>query len=295
MHSIDDRGLLPTESDLSDKYGSEFTDTLPLPTGKSVKTTANGAYSVSASMVELAENDEEVRKQLISMILNSGASTVRLEGNSKNSFKDNLNILNDILDDVNEHNLTESNEDRAEMALKNHIVREINALNQKPLNIYSAMHPIEMGEQQDAAKMSSLGSAEKTINSDDPSVKFMMQGQNMVGKEVIGITAVGLKGFFGLSTYYGMKLKEVVNAVSSMDDVAEIAAYLNKTLNVTGELMSPLANLDYTELIEVVASKPGSEELVGKLLTLQRNSNRTDAALAISGLLSAATDFCCRG
>ena len=42
-----------------------------------------------------------------------------------------------------------------------------------------------------------------------------MQEQNMVGKEVIGITAVSLKVYFLLSNYYNTKYRELIDLLKT--------------------------------------------------------------------------------
>lgn len=65
-----------------------------------------------------------------------------------------------------------------------------------------AYSPIEMETVRDASKGSPKGNKSDRMTLLNPLTKFLMQEQNMVGKGVIGITAVGEKVFFNVSHYW---------------------------------------------------------------------------------------------
>ena len=67
----------------------------------------------------------------------------------------------------------------------------------------------------DIAETSHLAEYEKTITSDNPLTMFVMQVQNMVGREVIGVTAVSLKQFFAKTAFYNKKIKEFIAKIQS--------------------------------------------------------------------------------
>jgi hypothetical protein len=114
-----------------------------------------------------------------------------------------------------------------------------------------------MGDPQKAAEQSTLGKAELHINSDDPSAKMMMQQQNAVGKEVIGISAVSLKAFFGLYYYYS-ELTDNLKQACINNNTTDIAKAIDKLVFVhptTGKLTS-LANIDIEQVIDVIRNNP---------------------------------------
>jgi hypothetical protein len=175
-----------------------------------------------------------------------------------------------------------------------------------------------MGDPQKAAEKSTLGRAELHINSDDPSAKMMMQQQNAVGKEVIGISAVSLKAFFGLYYYYS-ELTDNLKQACISENPANIIQALNKlvfTHPITGHVTS-LANIDIEQVIDVIRNHPNlkhitldsfavpkeilkksgfyhqdtnSFDLLKFCKYLRDEVNLTDAALTDSAVISAATD-----
>ena len=99
-------------------------------------------------------------------------------------------------------NTKSSNRHIREIGLQNKVVDNILKVTRSPKNQINLHMPIDMGVAQKAAEGSAAGEAVKHVTADDPFVKYMMQVQNMVGKQVIGITAVSIKAFFAATTHY---------------------------------------------------------------------------------------------
>jgi hypothetical protein len=178
--------------------------------------------------------------------------------------------------------------------------------------------PVDMGDPQTAAEQSTLGRAELHINSDDPSAKMMMQQQNAVGKEVIGISAVSLKAFFGLYYYYS-ELTDNLKQACIANNPVDIINALDKLTFIhptTGKITS-LANIDIEQVIDVINNnkelkrislnsfatlpeklvksgfynqKSNTFDLLRFCKYLRDTVNLTDAALTDSAVISAATD-----
>lgn len=89
-----------------------------------------------------------------------------------------------------------------ESAYKNSISASIRNIVQDLKNMALAYSPITMEDLRDLADNSEKGALVANMSLMNPLTKFMMQVQNMVGKKVIGIAAVGEKVFFNLSYYY---------------------------------------------------------------------------------------------
>lgn len=174
-----------------------------------------------------------------------------------------------------------------------------------------------MGDPQKAAEKSTLGRAELHINSDDPSAKMMMQQQNAVGKEVIGISAVSLKAFFGLYYYY-TELTDDLKQAYLEHNIDNIIDSVNKLVFInplTGNITS-LANIDIEQVIDTIREDRSLEtipiakdslkdylarspfyhestqtfDLLRFCKYLREEVNKTDAALTDSAVISAATD-----
>ena len=229
---------------------------------------------------------------------------------------------------VNSH--SQSSNDVRGYNLKNRIVSAIYNITTKPQNQLIAQVPINMDEPKAAAANSKLGKAELHINSDNPATKFMMQVQNMVGKQVIGISAVALKGFFAMSYAYSQRVQDVKNAIVSHASSQEVAKAFQRLLLINplgdkNDNVTSVANIDIEQVIELLEDYPEYKQLTLDLRTdeinsvftqfmeqcgdtysladesvtvdfermlniLQERVNRTDAALVISAIISAATD-----
>lgn len=323
-HSVNQNGLVQTGSGIQSKYGLDFISKLSRPIGKTIVVSDNPSLIVSSSDVLKFMNDElkgDDLIQLYNLILNS-------DGNIAFEDIDTTGLLprdiarynsakNQILREVKSHSQSILTADTDENYLKNRVVSGIYELTTKLQNQLIAQIPVDMGDPQTAAQQSTLGKAELHINSDDPSAKMMMQEQNSVGKDVIGISAVSLKAFFGLYYYYSEltdNLKQTCQSSNATDENIMFALQqLVFNHPITGRLTS-LANIDIEQVIDVIrgnerfrhlqlplyATKFENSEftdkqsrtfdLFGFCKYLRDEVNRTDAALTDSSVISAATD-----
>lgn len=207
---------------------------------------------------------------------------------------------------LNKHSKTKVQGSAKENALKNKVVYGINKVVRSLQNQPALYTPIAMTEPQAAAARSSAGEEAKHACADNPATKFIMQVQNMVGKEVIGLTAVSLKVFFGVSSYLNNEIKKI--SPSMLD--GDVVNILNKCI-----VKDPLnigkykvfANLNFRDLLDQYAVRPRylspeswqewmvtpKGEIINlsvELENLQRISDTIDASDSLSALLSAATD-----
>ena len=113
-----------------------------------------------------------------------------------------------------------------------------------------ALHtPIAMDEPQKAAENSKAGEEALHACSDNPATKFIMQAQNMVGKEVIGLTAVSLKVFFAVSTYLNNEISKINRGMLD----SEVVSLLNKCIvkdPINKDTYKVYANLNFLDLID---------------------------------------------
>jgi len=142
--------------------------------------------------------------------------------------------------------------------LRNRVVSRILDITMGLKNQLIAQVPINMKAQQEAAASSTLGRAELHLNSDNPAAKFMMQVQNMVGKEVIGISAVSLKAFFALSFYYNTLINDLAQAClmdpnSYEGGQAIYDAFRKLLINnpITNETTS-LSNINFDKVLDII-------------------------------------------
>lgn len=229
-----------------------------------------------------------------------------------------------ILNKINEHNsymqlsynkqgrLDKGEEAEDKIAPKNILPSFRNAVSSKISDVIinlknanSAYTPINMDAPQEAASKSRLGEEAARITYTTPSSKYLMISQNMDGKSVIGIAAVGAKVFFGTSYYFNEGLRSNdPNWINNMF-FQRTFAKLQRTLSEDGKpitvptMRNIMANVNFDNIKD-------KEELIRGLITnaVEQSMSQSDVArivqeqlglqpdqsLVISALLSAATD-----
>ena len=205
-----------------------------------------------------------------------------------------------FIDLLNKHNSTRLSKFTKESALKNSIVHRISKLLKHPMNQVLGHAPISMDSFRDIASRSTLGKKEQIITTDNPTTKFIMQTQNMVGKEVIGITAVALKVFFATSTFMNSRVNDMLKALQN-EDYVEVQNALNDitfTDPIDGNI-STIANLNLDIINDFLDNLTPEQKFVlnnnvpGFTTTIEELTEKADiidAAEVISQLLSCATD-----
>lgn len=111
-------------------------------------------------------------------------------------------VAEEVLSNLNLHSQTYLSPQKIEKCLKNSVSSSITSIIQNLRNMDQAYSPIEMETVRDASKQSPKGNKSDRMTLLNPLTKFLMQEQNMVGKGVIGITAVGEKVFFNVNHYW---------------------------------------------------------------------------------------------
>lgn len=117
------------------------------------------------------------------------------------------NIGEQIIKDLISHESTPIPLNIEEDAIKNSVSSRIQFIIQSLPNMVNAYSPITMDDLSDASNQSEKGTLVASMSLMNPLTKYLMQTQNMTGKDVIGITAVGEKVFFNLSYYYNEGLR----------------------------------------------------------------------------------------
>lgn len=179
-------------------------------------------------------------------------------------------------------------------ALKNkvyYIMRDITADPITQINLHT---PISMDGLKEIAVNSILGNAEKSFSPDNPVVKYIMQLQNMEGKDVVGIGAVSLKAFFGASFYFNsvvMGIKEKLQQLQILKSKGEDTSLLEQNIyelinqivfdsKFDGELLS-LSNIYWKPILDLI----GDEPLVLNVLETIKNPAATYLYTGVNALL----------
>lgn len=184
-----------------------------------------------------------------------------------------MQIFDSLASIVNKHNLYVNNSDNVEAFTKNYVVEQMYRIAKNPSNLIQAQTSVDQttGEPKDLAdEFSTAGKALKKATPGNTGNKFQSIEDNHVGKDVIGISAVGLKSFFALTQY--------ANTVLKQGDPEAVDRLLSNPITFKGNTYYTIANANGRNI--------ENADILAKLNTL----NSKDAALMISALLSLATD-----
>lgn len=322
-YSIMDNGSLQTFSRLQEDFYIDLVKTLKKPDGRKFEVGDDGIVID----LDIINTPKDLMRE-INNVLNQPSNKIKFVfTKSKKELKYNAH---QFLRYINKHSSTELTSFAKDAALKNIVVDGILNVTYDPENQINASVPINMDDQQEAKANSTLGKDELYVTADSPATKYMMQVQNMAGKEVIGITAVSLKTFFAASTYFNLRITELKKAIQNNDEdsILEILDSLiiqNKLKSSNSpDSITTIANLNYDMILDIIKNKTdltiylSDEQLkkypdLAKAISLINSTNnvlidnrvleldllikhlaeissRSDASLAISGLLSSATD-----
>lgn len=232
------------------------------------------------------------------------------------------NVIDEITRMLYTHYSTSLSDENMDSAYKNYVSANIQNVIQNSRNFISAYTPISMDDTKDASKDSPKAQASSSLNLMNPATKWIMQVQNMTGKTVIGIAAVGEKVFFNASFVWNEVMDNILTTgninesdykyirfshtfkriqgrydgnitervVESLADI-NLDNYDNTNTDLLGELFSINARKSYLQAIGV----PNEYiEQKAEEFTIQDYNNmihtKVGADIMISQILSAATD-----
>jgi len=189
--------------------------------------------------------------RIFNKIMNSKSQYVMFDEGVELSSKEFLRLLN--------KHTTNTKVPYKERALQNSVLGGIlELLNKRTIQPYGH-NPITTDDLKALVKQDPV---EMRMNMDNPFTKFMMQVQNMVGKEVIGITAVSMKVFFAASTYFNSEIDAAIKAYKDCDD-EEFTKHLLNILFVdsSGKIpeLNTMANLNLKGLEALLSEKDDIE------------------------------------
>lgn len=165
-----------------------------------------------------------------------------------------------VVNDIITHERTKISPNLEESAYKNSISSNIKNIVQDLKNMDLAYSPIAMGDLQKLASESEKGALVASMSLMNPLTKYLMQVQNMVGKKVIGIAAVGEKVFFNLSYYFNEGIRSnddrwIRNLQFSrtFNRIQGRYAYKKGTGNIESITKTQLANVNFTDVENIRA------------------------------------------
>lgn len=224
-----------------------------------------------------------------------------------------------VLSELNTHEFTKISPLLLESAYKNLVSSGIQKIVQNLRNMDSAYSPIKMSGIRKASENSPKGELAGNMTLMNPLTKYLMQVSNMVGKGVIGITAVGEKVFFNNSYYWNegirssdykwhrnMQFSQTFNRIqgrssnniqtvtkttianSNFEDFEYMRAQFINLASIDSELRIRFGITDEDILSKNEKWKKYHDALIEEVK--QRQDINWSADLTISELLSAATD-----
>ena len=273
---------------------------LPVPKGYTFDTHSKNGKNINEDLAEIAQlknNNsplylEKMAKLLIDL-------EKRVDGDGVIHIQPVQQELIWVLGMLRTHEETEMPMELREKAIQNSISARIQQIVQDPRNVQLAYMPITMKALQDIAATSPKGNMATSLTGMNPVTKYIMQCQNMIGKNVISIAAVGEKIFMGLSFYFNELTRNVKDGDTHIN-----ASFRAKTTRIEGRAKGKptettkycIADVNWEDIPEHTRNL--AIDLYAKVMTegdreqareiLMNNVNHTD--LLISQLLSAATD-----
>lgn len=210
-YEFDDNGRYVGWSNLFDYSsidGLRASEYLPIPDGVVYEKRDNG-FDISEQITNIASKATKAEKirayaDLLVQLQDVGYKWEKDKKYTYVTWNDTVptEVAEQVLSDINLHSQTYLSPQKIEKCLKNSVSSSITNIIQNLRNMDQAYSPIEMETVRDASKGSPKGNKSDRMTLLNPLTKFLMQEQNMVGKGVIGITAVGEKVFFNVSHYW---------------------------------------------------------------------------------------------
>lgn len=173
--------------------------TLPLPRGNKLIVVEGQQYSIENELNDiLSSSGPERLRKMANLIYKIDTNNGRYNYAPGQNADDKQKIINQI----QKHENYKVGYRQREQAYKNVASANIRNVVHNIRNRDQAYSPITMRDLQKEADKSPKGAKTKQLNMMNPLTKYVMQNQNLVGKNVIGIAANGEKDWFNLTYYY---------------------------------------------------------------------------------------------
>lgn len=214
--------------------------TLPIPKRVVVY---KGDYDLSSeinTLINLTENQDinEVLQKVHELgsaaFIKQLAKIIRIaEQHNGINYSGNAKVLNTLIETINKHENYLISDNVAESAFKNVASANIYQVSHDIRNRDQAYTAIAMGIMRKAADNSPKGNQAATLNMLNPMTKYIMQYQNLVGKNVISVAANGEKVWFNTFYYWTKVLKsgnqEAINKLKFQHTYKRINGRANGT------------------------------------------------------------------
>jgi hypothetical protein len=200
---FDENGIYVGWSDLFDYSNYKAlvaSEKLPIPSGNKI-TKSNNGVDISKHVAKIMSQDtREGRMESYVELINF------LGDNTEVTWNDTVDGR-EVLKNLNIHHLTKEVPVLEEKRLRNFVASHIGQIVQDIANYDRAYSPTTLKDLRVLADNSPKGDQTNRLSPLNPATKFILQTQNMVGKDDIGIFAVGEKILFNLNYYWNEKLR----------------------------------------------------------------------------------------
>lgn len=175
-------------------------------------------------------------------------------------------------------------------ALKNRVVSGIWSVITNPSNQINLTNPLTIEHVEEIASKSILGQGAKKMTSYNPASRYLMQIENMVGKNVIGNVATAIKSFFALSNVYNSAFNNIYRAIIEGNE-SEALKLLNQYTFVYNGKRITLANVNVDKFYDILENikNPEIRNIISGILDFQEGLD--DQSLMLGEILNCATDY----
>lgn len=175
--------------------------------------------------------------------------------------------------------------------LKNHVVSGMLSVITNPKTQINLTTPLSVENMQNLAARSILGAAARRMTPYNSACKYMMQIENMVGKNVIGNVATAIKSFFALNYVYNEAFNNIFKAIANGDFITaqellnkySFKDSYGKYRTLANVNMDAFDNIDWNALPENIK--------IPLLEIYNWQAGLDDQSLMLAELLNVATDF----
>lgn len=174
-------------------------------------------------------------------------------------------------------------------ALKNRVVSGIWSVITNPSNQINLTNPLTIEHVEEIAKNSILGQGAKKMTSYNPASRYLMQIENMVGKNVIGNVATAIKSFFALSNVYNSAFNNIYTSIIEGNE-SEALKLLNQYTFIYNGKRITLANVNVDKFYDILENikNPEIRNIISAILYFQERLD--DQSLMLGEILNCATD-----
>lgn len=202
--NFDDNGQFIGWSNLFDYSSNEALESscsLPVPrNSKWIKTNNGINIERYAGEAQRAYNSDNVvlRNALINKILDN----IDYSPNSTIEVNYSSPILNQLINDINIHESTQLSGDNKILAFQNAVSWTTQAIVNDERNLLDSYSPTNVEGMKQVVKDKQLASDSGTYTQWNPATKWVLQEENLIGKNVISVAANAEKVYFSLLHYY---------------------------------------------------------------------------------------------